>query len=59
MCAYSEKSSILVVDDDRAILKLLNRILQDDYNVSLAQSGRESLEYIRTNPNTAAGGDGP
>ena len=54
MCAYSEKSSILVVDDDRAILKLLNRILQDEYNVSLAQSGQESLEYIRTNPNTAA-----
>ena len=49
-----EKSSILVVDDDKAILKLLSRILGDDFNVSLAQSGRESLDHINSNPDTAA-----
>ena len=44
----------MVVDDDKSILKLLNRVLQENYNVSLAQSGRESLDHIRNNPHTAA-----
>jgi len=48
-----KKAAILVVDDDEGILKLLKRLLQDDYIVNLAKSGRESLKYIQSNPDTS------
>jgi DNA-binding NtrC family response regulator len=40
-----EKKSILIVDDDRAILKSLGEILQlKGYSVDTAETGREALE---------------
>lgn len=36
--------SVLVVDDDRMVRKLIARILGDDYNVLLAEDGTEGLQ---------------
>lgn len=39
---------ILVVDDDRGLLSIINGILSKDYEVTLASSGAEALEVLRT-----------
>jgi CheY-like chemotaxis protein len=38
------KQRILVVDDDRAIARMLEKILEADYEVTLAYDGAEALE---------------
>lgn len=44
-----KKKSILVVEDDKAILKGLKEILQsEDYGVDTAETGREGLEKSQT-----------
>ncbi|KYH40474.1 MAG: response regulator receiver domain-containing protein [Candidatus Bathyarchaeota archaeon B26-2] len=44
-----EKKSILIVDDDRAILKSLGEILQlRGYNVDTAETGREAIEKSKS-----------
>ena len=40
------KKRILVVDDDTMNLKRAERILKDKYEVVLAQSGKEALDFI-------------
>ncbi len=42
------RSRILVVDDDIAMLEQLEMVLQQDYLVSIAASGAQALEYLRT-----------
>ena len=42
------KKSVLVVDDDPALLMSVWEILKDDYNVSNVKSGREALEMLKT-----------
>lgn len=45
------KSKILVVDDDRAVLKSLQRILlADGYDVECSSSAREALEIMAAQP---------
>jgi DNA-binding NtrC family response regulator len=40
-----EKKSILIVEDDKAILKSLKHILQsEDYSVDTAENGREAVQ---------------
>lgn len=41
------RKRILVVDDDAMNLKRTQMILEKDYNVLLAESGREALEKIK------------
>ena len=42
-----EKKSILVIDDDKSILRILTRILQKQgYNTQTAETGREAEEKI-------------
>ncbi len=41
------KKRILVVDDDRAIARMLERILAADYEVRLAHDGLQALEVAR------------
>ena len=42
-----KKYSILIVDDEKMVLKIVEEILlQDNYNVITAQSGREGLEKL-------------
>ena len=46
----SSKPSILIVDDDLAILRSLSRIFQrKGYNVTVAERGREALEKLSIN----------
>ena len=37
---------ILIVDDDVNMLKLLRMFLQDDYQVSMVDSGKLALEFV-------------
>lgn len=41
---------VLVIDDEPANLRLLNRVLGSDYEVLSAQSGPEGLEILRQQP---------
>ena len=42
-----EKKNILVIDDDKSILRILTRILQKQgYNTQTAETGREAEEKI-------------
>lgn len=41
-----EKSRILVVDDDRLLLKTVAELLADRYNISLAESGEAALRLL-------------
>ncbi len=43
---------VLVVDDDRGLLSIIERILRKDYDVILASSGLEALDLL-----TASGAD--
>jgi len=44
-------STILVVDDSADLREVLRDVLADEgYEVALAASGREALDYLRTNP---------
>lgn len=40
------RKHILVVDDDVNMLKMLRMFLQDDYQVTIVDSGKLALEYI-------------
>jgi DNA-binding response OmpR family regulator len=42
-----QKSKILIVDDDVAFLEMAGEILDACYQVSLAKSGEQALEYLR------------
>lgn len=47
----SENVKILCVDDERNVLRALERIfLDDDYEILIANSGEEGLETLRENP---------
>jgi DNA-binding NtrC family response regulator len=41
------KKTLLVVDDDPAILELTSGFLRDDYNVLTAVSGKEALQTMK------------
>ena len=44
------KPSILIIDDDAAILRTFSRIFQrNGYCVSVAEGGREAIEKLRSN----------
>ena len=47
---YDTRPHILAVDDEPAILNMLERILSDDYEVHLAESGLQGLEILTTHP---------
>ena len=40
------KKSILVVDDDKEMLKIIRMFLMDDYQVAIVDNGRQAIEYI-------------
>ncbi len=42
------RSRILIVDDDIVVLEQLERVLSDDYVVSLSTSGTQALSYLRS-----------
>jgi DNA-binding response OmpR family regulator len=41
------KQSILVVDDEQHVRELLKRILEEEYDVILANNGKEALEKFK------------
>lgn len=43
----SARKHILVVDDERVGLKLMKTYLEDDYEVSLVNSGEAALEFMQ------------
>lgn len=45
----SEKTSILVVDDENGVRQSFNMVLKDDYNVLLAANGEEAMAIFRKN----------
>jgi two-component system cell cycle sensor histidine kinase/response regulator CckA len=47
---YSKKKSILIVDNEPILLKLLHRILLDQHQVTMALGGNEAKELINENP---------
>lgn len=40
------KKHILIVDDDKNMLKLLRMFLADDYTVTIVDSGKQALEFV-------------
>ncbi|MDR0451189.1 MAG: DNA-binding response regulator [Treponema sp.] len=40
------KYTVLVIDDDTALLKMANELLSETYTVSLAKSGRDALKLL-------------
>lgn len=42
----NSRKHILVVDDDKNMLKLLRMFLVDDYQVTIVDSGMQALEFI-------------
>ena len=44
----SQKKSILIVDDTETALKSASIFLKGKYDVSLARSGKEALDYLKT-----------
>jgi len=48
--ADNTRETILIVDDSQDNLKILTRMLEDDYNVILAQSGYEALSKAADKP---------
>lgn len=50
----SKKHTILVVDDNEINIKILEKILEKDYNVLSANNGREALNIIRSENNKIA-----
>jgi putative nucleotidyltransferase with HDIG domain len=47
--ALREKEQILIVDDDSHILAVLNSLLSDHYDCTLANNAQEALGYLRHN----------
>ena len=46
-----KQKNILIVDDDKSILRILTRILQKQgYNAQTAETGREAEEQINSQP---------
>ncbi|MDL2217502.1 response regulator [Christensenellaceae bacterium OttesenSCG-928-M15] len=43
-----ERPKILVIDDDRMLLKMAEELLRHHYNVSLAKSGDSALQLLRS-----------
>ena len=43
-----KKANILVVDDNALVLRNVKAILDEDYNVSIANNGEKGLEFART-----------
>lgn len=44
-----EKPTILVAEDEHLLARLLNRILQKDYRVTVVSNGQEALDALQTN----------
>jgi CheY-like chemotaxis protein len=42
----SEKPKVLVVDDEPHIVNLIKMVLQDDYDVTIANSGNEAIHMV-------------
>lgn len=46
MCKCEKDWQILVVDDKKTNLMLAEKILQEEFNVSMAQSGTEAIAFL-------------
>ncbi|MFT6645803.1 MAG: CheY-like chemotaxis protein, partial [Patiriisocius sp.] len=40
----TKKATVLVVDDQRTVIKLMERMLSDEYTVLTAKSGKSAIE---------------
>lgn len=49
MCKCEKDWQILVVDDKKTNLMLAEKILQEEFNVSMAQSGTEAIAFLEKN----------
>ncbi len=47
-----KKETVLIVDDQIEVLNMLRRLLSKDYNIVLANSGKEALDYLKKTPVT-------
>jgi len=45
-----KKPRILIVDDKESMLKMLSKLLEEDYEVETASAGRRAVELFRRNP---------
>ncbi|CAN2039510.1 two-component system, chemotaxis family, response regulator WspR [Candidatus Magnetomoraceae bacterium gMMP-15] len=45
-----KQCKVLLVDDIKANINIMRKILKDKYNVSYVQDGESALKYIRSNP---------
>lgn len=44
------KATVLIVDDSRVVIKILERMLLDDYHVITASNGKQALEMVTERP---------
>lgn len=47
------KDRILVIDDESAFLKMMEELLKEQYEVSLAKSGRQAVRFLEKNRHPA------
>jgi putative two-component system response regulator len=43
----TKKATVLVVDDQRTVIKVMERMLSDEYTVLTAKSGKSAIEIAR------------
>ena len=43
------KKSILIVDDEKMLLEVLNKMLENNYDVGLAHSASNAIHYLNNN----------
>jgi putative two-component system response regulator len=47
---YSERPTLLIVDDQPLIIQTLSNLFRDDYNIKVATGGIKALEIAESDP---------
>ena len=53
----SEKTKILIVDDDPDIRNVLTLLLREEYETAAVSNGADAIAYMKENPETDSGRD--
>lgn len=48
-----KKSTIMIIDDDKMTCSLIKKIFDKDYDIIIANNGKEAIEYLSDNDNSS------
>ena len=48
-----KKSTIMIIDDDKMTCSLIKKIFDNDYDIIIANNGKEAIEYLSDNDNSS------